>query len=331
MIDGMKDSSKSETIHEIEHGSPPMPSSRSCVPSDWLYAEILPEIVKIGREAGALIQEYERNGVATITKSDGSPVTDADEAADVLIYERLRAFTPQWDVVSEERFAKGFTIEDDDTPFWLVDPLDGTQDFIKGTGDYAVCIALIVNQKPVLGVISAPVHGRTFAAVVGESAYEMAADGTCKKLFHAHEAGEYCSVRFPVTTTKGDQVTEHFPQTTLAQPDLASKYDIRIVHSRTRPPNLGNMFGLYVPATSTWRAVGSALKFGLLAAREVDIYACKEGTAPWDTAAGEALLKTLGGRIATIHGAPLNVTRKGLSERNPAFIAFAPGFTPERL
>ncbi len=125
-------------------------------------ARLLPEIVALAERAGAVILEHYRDGVEVRAKADASPVTVADEAAEAVILAGLAELTPETLVVAEETVAGGHVPELDERPFWLVDPLDGTKEFLSRNGEFTVNIALIEGREPVLGVVLAPAIGQVW-------------------------------------------------------------------------------------------------------------------------------------------------------------------------
>ena len=131
---------------------------------------LLEDVMAITREAGALIMEIYRSDFEVRGKQDASPVTEADEKAEHLILERLGALKSQFPVVSEEAAAAGY-VPDMGQRFWLVDPLDGTKEFINRNGEFTVNIALIENGIPVLGVVFAPALDRMYAGSIGLGAW----------------------------------------------------------------------------------------------------------------------------------------------------------------
>ena len=133
-------------------------------------SRLLPEIVALAERAGALILEHYQGDVAVRAKADASPVTVADEAAEALIVEGLARLTPETLVVAEETVAGGHVPKLDERPFWLVDPLDGTKEFLSRNGEFTVNIALIEGREPVLGVVLAPALGKVWWGARGRGA-----------------------------------------------------------------------------------------------------------------------------------------------------------------
>mgnify|MGYP001821512807 CR=1 FL=1 len=125
-------------------------------------AELLPQITALADQAGAVIMKHFRGEIEVRTKGDASPVTVADEASEAVILKGLATLTPSIPVVSEEQVAAGDVPDLDVGPFWLVDPLDGTKEFIDRKDEFTVNIALIGNDKPILGVVLAPARGRAW-------------------------------------------------------------------------------------------------------------------------------------------------------------------------
>lgn len=127
--------------------------SASFLPMTANLAELLPQIVTLADQAGAVIMDHYRGDIEVKTKADSSPVTAADEASEAVILERLARLTPTIPVVAEEKVAAGDIPDLDAGPFWLVDPLDGTKEFISKNGEFTVNIALVSNEGPLLGVV----------------------------------------------------------------------------------------------------------------------------------------------------------------------------------
>jgi 3'(2'), 5'-bisphosphate nucleotidase len=227
----------------------------------------LDAIIAIARRAGAVIMEHYEGMIEVEDKTDGSPVTAADRAADALIVPALRALTPDIPVVSEESVEAGDIPDVSGGTFWLVDPLDGTKEYINRNGDFTVNIGLIVDGVPKLGVLMTPVNGRAWAGIVGETAFEEAVDGTRQPI----------SVRAP-------------------DPDA-----LVVVASRShRSPELED----YIAARPVKESIsrGSALKFCLVAGGEADLYPRTGPTMEWDTAAGHAILLAAGGSMEMFEG-----------------------------
>ena len=229
--------------------------------------------LRLAEAASAVIMKvYEaQEGFEVNTKADGSPVTEADEAANALIVAGLREAFPQDAILSEEA---PFTDDPTGKRLWMVDPLDGTRDFAGRTGDFAVMIGLCVDHRPVLGVVAAPALGRTWAGVVGEGAFEL-------------RDGE----RTPMALGP------------VAQP-------LRVLASRNHPPpDLARVLEIIGPHTLMNRgSVG--LKIGLIAAGEADVYLHPSpGTSLWDCCAPEAVVLAAGGHFSTAEGSPVAYER----------------------
>ncbi|MBS0549823.1 MAG: 3'(2'),5'-bisphosphate nucleotidase CysQ [Proteobacteria bacterium] len=224
------------------------------------------------------------------TKTDRSPVTDADHAAELIIVKGLRALTPGLVVVAEEEMAAGHVPKLDGNPFWLVDPLDGTKEFIKRNGEFTVNIALIENRKPTLGIVLAPATGVLWRGAAG-----VGAD-------RSENGGPFEAIAVRRAPPEG--LTAFASRSTAIYSDL----DIWFRNE-----------GLTVAER---RQAGSSLKFCLIAAGEADIYPRFGPTCEWDTAAGQGVLEAAGGEIVTTDGKPLAYGKEGF--RNPHFIARTP-------
>ncbi|NQW09240.1 MAG: 3'(2'),5'-bisphosphate nucleotidase CysQ [Alphaproteobacteria bacterium] len=251
-------------------------------PNDRLA--LLDAIVALSREAGQVILPFYREEIVVDDKTDGSPVTAADRAADALIVPALQALTPAIPVVAEESVEAGDIPDVSGGRFWLVDPLDGTKEFIHKRGDFTVNIGLIWDGEPVLGVVHTPVDGMAWAGAVGHGAWEEDADGN----------------RVPIAVRTAD-------------PD-----DITVVASFShRNPELEAWIATRKVAHSVSR--GSALKFCLVARGEADLYPRTGPTMEWDTAAGHALLLAAGGRMTALDGARFRYAKPAF--RNGHFLA----------
>jgi 3'(2'), 5'-bisphosphate nucleotidase len=241
--------------------------------------------------AGETIMEIHRRGVVARTKPDGSPVSEADEAAEAILLAALADVAPDIPVVSEENAASHAI-----TPpraFFLVDPIDGTREFLRpdGNGAFTVNIGLVIDHRPVFGIVHAPALGRFFAGIVGRGAWETSGGATR-----------------PIRVR---QVPEDGP--------LA-------VASRSHRDPQTNAWLESHGITNTM-STGSSVKFGLLAAGEVDVYPRFGPTMEWDTAAGEAVLLAAGGRVAFLDGLDFTYGKQGF--RNTPFIAYA-GYTGQQ-
>lgn len=252
---------------------------------------------RLALEAGDKIMEiYGRDDFQVKTKSDNSPVTIADEAADAIISAGLRAEFPDAVLVTEEQ-AESHSAKADS--FIIVDPLDGTKEFIKRRGDFTVNIAYIENGTPIRGVVYAPARGRLFYTDAdGQSVEETG-------LFAKDTAGPVT----PISVSKPDNgallVVASKSHRDQATDDYISKY-----------------------AVKDSKSAGSSLKFCLVATGEADIYPRVGRTMEWDTAAGHAVLAGAGGKVVCFADhTPLTYGK--IDYANPFFIAFAPGVALE--
>jgi len=242
----------------------------------------LEHFVRIARAAGVVVMRHYEAGADARYKSDRSPVTDADEEAEKLILAELAMAFPGVPVIAEEEAAAG-RIAQVGQHFFLVDPVDGTKEFIKRGGEFTVNIGEIVDGRAVAGVVFAPAIGRLFVGAVGDGAVEINDGG----------------IRAITTRT----------------PDSDG---LIAVSSKSHPdPQTAELLSR-MPIKGHTNA-GSSLKFCLVAAGEADIYPRAGTTMEWDTAAGHAVLSAAGGNVTTWDGAPFLYGKPDF--RNGAFIA----------
>jgi 3'(2'), 5'-bisphosphate nucleotidase len=250
---------------------------------------------RLALEAGDRIMEiYNSDDFDVKVKSDDSPVTEADEAADALISEGLRKAFPDVALVTEEQAAShGQSVE----TFLIVDPLDGTKEFIHRRGDFTVNIAYVENGVPVRGVVYAPAKERMFFT---------RADGVS-----VEEAGPF-----------DPQMPGAMTEIAVSTPDNAA---LMVVASKShRDQATDDYIGQYGVKDMT--SAGSSLKFCLVATGEADLYPRLGRTMEWDTAAGQAVLQGAGGQVVRFDDhQPLRYGKDGFA--NPFFIAYAPGVT----
>lgn len=257
------------------------------------YANISLTMRKLAIEAGTRIMEiYGQEDFSVRAKGDSSPVTLADEAADKLISDGLQAEFPEIALVTEEQSASHATIAEQ---FFIVDPLDGTKEFIQRRGDFTVNIALVEHGKPVRGVVYAPAKGRLFwTDAKGKSFEEFGA-------FDAGTVGPAKALRVKRPDNQHLVVVASKSHRDQATDDYISRYQV-----------------------ADFTSAGSSLKFCLLASGEADLYPRLGRTMEWDTAAGHAVLAGAGGEVVRFDDhAALRYGKPGYE--NPFFIAFAPG------
>jgi 3'(2'), 5'-bisphosphate nucleotidase len=242
----------------------------------------LQTLVRIVRAAGEVVMRHYEEGCDARMKADRSPVTDADEEAEKLILAELNAAFPGVPVVAEEAAAAGH-ISKVGSRFFLVDPVDGTKEFVKRGGEFTVNIGEIVDGQPVSGVVLAPAIGRLFVGAAKEGAFEVAGnairDIACRK----------------------------------PDPD-----GLVAISSRSHPDAKTDELLKSLPIKGHTNA-GSSLKFCLVAAGEADIYPRAGETMEWDTAAGHAVLRAAGGNVTNWDGTPFVYGKPGF--RNGPFIA----------
>ncbi len=241
-------------------------------------------------EAGRAAHQIYLGAFEVQRKADQSPVTAADHAAEAIILERLNHITPGVPVIAEEEVAAGRApaIANE---FFLVDPLDGTKEFIQRNGDFTVNIALVRGGDPVLGVVYAPVTG---ALYIGDVVAGRALRSHCPPDSSGSSPREPIRVR------------------------SAPERGVTVVVSRSHStPETETYLTHYRVAERV--SVGSSLKFCLVAAGEADLYPRLGPTMEWDTAAGQAVLIAAGGSVLAPGGAPLTYGKPGL--RNSFFVA----------
>ena len=254
------------------------------MPGNTNDRDLAAAIEEIAVRAGAAIMEIYSRDFAVETKADNSPVTEADQAAEAIIVAALRELTPNIPVVAEEEVAAGHQPDVGPGPFWLVDPLDGTREFISRNGDFTVNIGLIRDGAPALGTIFVPAKEEIYTAagpgrvsrrrgsgpVEAISARVPASDGLVAMVSRSHASAE----------------TDDF----LAEFDIKERID-----------------------------AGSSLKFCRLAEGAADLYPRLGRTMEWDTAAGHAILVCAGGSVSRLDGTPLRYGKSGFE--NPHFLA----------
>ncbi len=253
----------------------------------------LSALAKLSAEAGALIMRHYDARTPGREKADNSPVTDADEEAEHLILAGLAQLAPDIPVVSEEAAAAG-SIPETGRRFFLVDPLDGTKEFLARNGEFTVNIALVEDGVPVAGIVYAPAFGRLFGG---------GKDGAFEIVWpFAEDLAGFGAAR-------------------AARIEAADGSQRRIaLWSRTHDIHRADEYRqLYDIAAA--RVMGSSLKFCLIAAGEADLYPRHAPTMEWDTAAGDAVLRAAGGSVRDLRGAPLIYGKVADAYRNPSFVA----------
>ncbi|MEM9278803.1 MAG: 3'(2'),5'-bisphosphate nucleotidase CysQ [Pseudomonadota bacterium] len=243
------------------------------------HQTLIDALVPVARQAGEAIMQIHANGVVADTKGDGSPVTEADRAAEKIIVSALQEVAPEIKIISEEN-ADSHSLDAPDR-FFLVDPLDGTKEFLKADskGAFTVNIALVENRTPVMGIVYAPALNRMFTGSTQAGADE---DGKQLEVRDVPASGAVAVA----SASHRDETTNQWLQDHGIQETVS---------------------------------IGSSLKFCLLAAAEADVYPRFGPTMEWDTAAGEAVLRAAGGRVENPDGTPFLYGKT--QYRNGAFVA----------
>jgi len=250
---------------------------------------LLEHVAGIACAAGREILEVYAGGAAASTaKADDSPLTAADLRAHRLIVERLNELTPELPVLSEESAHVPFATRSRWSRYWLVDPLDGTREFLSRNGEFTVNVALIEGHAPVLGVVHVPVTATTYRGIAGAGAWRQRPGEPAQAIQVAPRSGA----------------------------------PLRVVGSRS---HRGDSLDAFLARAGTHElvGVGSALKFCLVAEGAADVYPRLGPTSEWDTAAAHAVLVAAGGAVCALDGGALEYNAHE-SLLNPFFVAFGP-------
>jgi len=240
-------------------------------------------VCQLAREAGAQILRYYAPGAAVTLKKDASPLTIADRASHDFLVESLKPLIPDASVVSEESEEATNGAIDSTNTSWLVDPLDGTKEFLKGTNEFTVNIALMKEGLPVLGVVHAPALGLTYYGVRNLGSWRQIADEPA----------------IPISTRRADSSR----LAVVASKDHAGPLVSAMLSHLTNPQ---------------LQSMGSSLKFCLVAEGKADVYLRDLPTMEWDTAAAQCVVEAAGGGVYSLNGKPLRYGKPGL--KNPAIM-----------
>jgi len=248
---------------------------------------LLQTVINIAKQAGAAILEIYNSDqqLAIQTKSDQTPVTAADLKSHQIIHAALAKLEPNYPILSEEGPAIDFAKRQLWTHYWLVDPLDGTKEFIENTGEFTVNIALIVDHQPILGVIYCPIPDIVYFA-------------DAKGSFKQQAGGEVVPLQLNKTPSEPLTIT---------------------ISKHHQAPALQ----LFLQQLEAYQLIlaGSAFKFGLVAEGKADLYPRFGPTSEWDSAAGQCILEHAGGKVLNFQGQALRYNTKD-SLINPEFFAF---------
>jgi 3'(2'), 5'-bisphosphate nucleotidase len=256
-----------------------------------ITSQLRDALIALAKQAGAAIMDvYEgddRRDFGATTKIDNSPLTQADLRSHEIIVAGLNALAPQWPVLSEESADVPFTERARWQTYWLVDPLDGTKEFVSRNGEFTVNIALIHNHAPVFGVVYVPALDTLYVGGKGQGAFKQAGNASLIAIRAA--------------------IPAYSPP--------------RVVGSRS---HRGELLDNYLAQLGAHELVsmGSSLKFCLLAEGKADLYPRLGPTSEWDTAAAQALVEGAGGVVVTLDGAPLRYNTKA-DILNPHFFVYA--------
>jgi 3'(2'), 5'-bisphosphate nucleotidase len=252
------------------------------------FTQFLGPVIEIARRAGAAILEvYDSGRIAVADKPDASPLTQADLRAHRTIVDGLTALTPGWPVLSEESATIDFSERSHWSRYWLVDPLDGTREFLSHNGEFTVNIALIDGHEPVLGVVYAPARQLLYYGIPGAGAFRAQGDGSAAAIV----------------------VKRHAPT------------PLRVVGSRShRGDSLDGLLSQL--GSHQLIAVGSSLKLCMVAEGSADLYPRLGATCEWDTAAAHAVVLAAGGVVTSTAGTPL-IYNSRPQLLNPHFLVYA--------
>jgi len=248
--------------------------------------DLIEPVREIARQAGRRILDIYESDYTVEQKDDQSPLTDADLAAHKTIVEALAKLTPEWPILSEESANIPFSERSGWSQYWLVDPLDGTREFINRNGEFTVNIALIRGHEAVLGVVHVPVQNTDYYGEISTGAFVQ----------RPGQAPQSIRVR-PLTSGP-----------------------VRVVGSRS---HRGNSLDHYLAnlGDHVLVSMGSALKICLVAEGKADVYPRLGPTSEWDTAAAHAVVTSAGGQVVNVDGNPLRYNTKD-EYLNPFFIVY---------
>ena len=246
-------------------------------------------IVALAQDAGRAILEVYSTDFEVQSKDDESPLTQADLASHRWIDAGLRSLTPDIPIISEESGLPGFDERSQWQRYWLIDPLDGTKEFVNRNDEFTVNIALIENHRPTLGVVYVPVFDRTYVGCEGLGAQRRDADGA----------------------------------PTVIQVSESSNVPVRVVGSRS---HRSDSLDTYLQNIGDFDMVpmGSSLKFCVIAEGGADLYPRLGLTSEWDTAAAQAVVEQAGGSVVTLDGKPMKYNTKE-NILNPHFFVVGAG------
>jgi 3'(2'), 5'-bisphosphate nucleotidase len=248
--------------------------------------KLLLEVTALAREAGRAILEVYASSFSVQEKEDRSPLTEADLRSEKLILAGLRRIAPEIPVLSEESGQVPYATRKSWRRLWVVDPLDGTKEFVQRNGEFTVNIALVDDHRPVLGIVHAPALARDYYACEGVGAFRS----------DARAAGRAIRV-----ARRGSG-------------------PVRVVGSRSHRGNSLDAFLARV-GPHEFVEVGSSMKLCLVAEGDADVYPRMGPTSEWDTAAGQCVLEQAGGQVLKLDGQPLAYNRE--DTLNPNFVGFA--------
>lgn len=246
-------------------------------------SSLLPDVIDIADAASARVLEIYQTDFSVDQKEDQSPITAADLASHDVIVSGLKKLTPDIPILSEESANAPWSERQNWNRFWLVDPIDGTRDFVNRSGEFTVNIALIEGGEPVMGVVTAPALGEAYWGVKGEGAFKRNADGHTRSI--------------------------------TVMPPPESK---RVVASKN---HLNDDTRAFIEKLGEHCLVqaGSSLKFCRIAEGQADIYPRLGPTCEWDTGAAQAVLEAAGGKVRTLDGEPMAYGKEDVL--NPFFVA----------
>jgi 3'(2'), 5'-bisphosphate nucleotidase len=248
--------------------------------------DLISHVRLVAREAGhAILEIYGNPRVLECLKPDNSPLTLADRVSNQIIHDRLTRLAPEWPVLSEESAEVPFDERKCWRRFWMVDPLDGTKEFLCGNGEFTVNIALIEDGAPAMGVVYVPVHDRVYFAERGIGAYR-------------EQGGAISKIR--------------------VKPPSRSIVRVLISRSHAQPNDDFGRFA-HPAATREYIPMGSSLKFCAIAEGSADLYPRLGPTMEWDTAAAQCILEEAGGVVTDLDGNAMRYNKPTLA--NPFFVA----------